>query len=453
MKKILTAVFIVLLVEGCAGAPEYQKPSTKLPSSWRELTQTDSVVVSREWWKGFGSKELDGLMEKALAGNNDLLAGIYRVEQSRASLKSVGASVLPELDASVGTNNTRTNSITSKTVSSNSLQSGISVSYELDLFGKNRAAIEAAAAQVSASEYDQEALKLVVMADVSKNYFSLINQKEKLVASEKMLENEKKILKIIEARVVAGADSEIEFTQQSREVSATESEIETLKKSVAVTENALSVLLGDVPQKMELSAKSLSDFTVPEINPETPSRILDKRPDVCAAEAALFEANANLWVARAALFPSFSLTSGWNISASAIGDPTATAMSLVSSISAPLFKGWSLEAGVDQATAREKELTESYRQIVLEALQEAEDSINAVKIAAKREKQLLDAKQQADKNYELYNKKYESGSIDYRSFLTAENSKLSADNAYIQARYERLEAVSILFKALGGGWN
>lgn len=453
--KFIYIMCLALIVSAtaCSVTPKYEKPSAKIPTAWSDLTQIDTVAVARDWWKGFGSSELNVLIDKALANNNELLAGVYKVEQSRATVKSAGAGVLPEVNGSAGTSNRRTNPVTSGSVSTNSLQAGVSISYEVDLFGRNRATIDAAKAQLAGKEYDLEALKLVVMAEVATNYFSLINQREKLVIAEEILKNEKEILKIIEARTAAGADSDIKMFEQKKTVNESEANLASITKGISVTENALAVLIGEAPKHIKFQAKSLADLKLPKIKADTPSRILDKRPDVCAAESALFEANANIGIARAAYFPSFSLTSGLDISSSGIGDQSATALSLVSSLAVPLFKGWSIEAGVEQATAREKELVETYRKTILEALQEVEDSMTAVRISNQREVSLLISRNQANKTYDLYSKKYESGNIDYQTFLTAKNSKLSTDNSYIDIRYESFEAAVTLFKALGGGWK
>jgi len=453
MFKSLYVVSLLILVSACSQTPEHVRPELAIPTTWKDLSQTDPVAIAQDWWKNFNAPELNALMDKALANNSELKAGIYKIEQARASLKKSGADLMPSIDAKIGSSNSRTNPNSGKSYTSNNLSSGIDIAYEVDLFGANKAAVEVSKKNLEISEYDQEALKLVVMGDVASNYFTLVNLKERLDIADKNLSNAEEILKIVKSRRDMGLDSDIEVAEQKASVASIRAGRASIADQIKNTENALSVLLGETPQAIKTEVKSLSAVMLPKISPDMPSRILEQRPDVRTAEANLYIAEANIGIARAALFPSFTLSSGWSVTARSITDPSATALSLVSSLSAPLFKGWSLEAGVEQATASQKELIETYRQTVLESLQEVEDAISAVDTADKREIQLLQAQLNTTKAYDLSKKKYEAGSINYQTLLVAQNSQLSAEDTYLQARLVHFNSMVTLYKALGGGWK
>jgi len=453
MRKIVYLFLCLVLLSSCSLNSETPKPEIAIPDNWRALSQTDPVVIAKDWWKSFNSKELNGLIEQALENNTELNSGIYKVEQARAVLKKTNADLLPSVDSSIGATASMSNPTNGGSNGSRNYSAGISIAYEVDLFGSNKAQSDMAKKNIEIREYELESLKLVVMADVASNYFTLINLRERLAIADTHLNNVKKIKDIIKSRRDEGLDSDIEVAEQKSAVASAKSSRASILEQIKNTENALSVLVGEVPAKITTNVKSLSDISIPEIKPDMPSRILEQRPDMRIAESNLYIADANIAVARAALFPSFSLTSSWSIATKSFTNPSSTALSLVSAVSVPLFKGWSLEAGVEQATAEQKELAENYKQTVLEALQEVEDSLIAVKTDRKKEKYSRISLQNTNKIYDLNNKKYESGAIDYQTLLSHHNSKLSAEDSYLQSRLDYIKSIVTLYKALGGGWS
>lgn len=452
MNSFKTLPLIFILLCGCTLSPDYQRPSVDTPANWSVTDKNSTQNVAKDWWTSFGSAELNALMDDALANNNDLLAGVQRIVQARASLKTAGASLLPTVSGSGGASRSRTNPPEGKTVSATNLQAGVDISYELDLFGANRSEVEAAGANLKGSQYDQDALALVVMGDVAQGYFTLLNLRERLAIADSNLKNAKELLRIMEARVREGSESDLELSQQSAAVSNSEAARESLVEQISNAENALAVLLGKAPQSIIVEGKNLDNLTVPAIEPGQPSELLERRPDLRSAEASLVAANADIGAARAAFFPSITLGAGQSIAATGFGDPATTALSLASSLAAPIFQGGRLQGGLDQATARQKELAETYRKTVLVSFQETEDALAAVKAAQVRENSLRNAMQQAQKAYQLSKKRYDAGSIDFQTLLDTQNSQLSAEDSFSQARLARLAAAINLFKALGGGW-
>ncbi len=451
MKTHLPLILLILL-SGCSLTPDYQRPVVETPAQWRSQSTQSPTVIAKDWWKTFNSAELNTLMDQALQNNTDLLAGVQRIAQSRASVKIAGASALPSVNGSGSAGKAYTNPGDGSWSNSQNLNAGIDIAYEVDLFGKNGAGIAAANADLKATEYDQEALALVVMGDVAQGYFNLLNLRERIAVADQNLNNAREVLRIVQARVREGMESNIELAQQETAVANSEATRATLLSQMANQETALAVLLGKAPQNNVATAANLSALAVPNITPQQPSTLLQRRPDIRAAEQSLMAANANIGAARAAFFPSLSLGLGSSVSLPSFGDPATTAMSLASSLAVPIFQGGRLEGGVEQATARQKELIETYKKTVLTAFKEVEDAMTAVNTATTRETALQTAVNNARTAYDLSKKRYDAGLIDFKTLLDTQSSLLSAEDSYTQTKLARLNAAVDVYKTLGGGW-
>ncbi len=442
---------LILLLAGCSMIPGYETPTVTTPAQWSGSeagASIDDVSVSHDWWASFGSEELNKLMNDALLDNNDLRAELQRVEQSRAALKIAGASLLPSANVAFDISKT----VAGNAANSTNLGAGSGISYELDLFGANRAVKAGASASLLGSQYAQDALKLVVMGDVAQTYFSILNNRERLRIADQNLHNAREVLRIVTARVEAGTESSLELSQQKSALASSEAARASIEQQINKSENALAVLLGKPPQSVSVALKNLDSLTVPNIKPGQPSSLLSRRPDIRAAEMALVAANADIGVARAAFFPSVNLGADWSVAASGFGNPATTALALASSLSVPLFQGGRLEGGVEKATARQAELAENYRKSVLVSFQEVEDALASIKSAQLREQSLNVAKAEAENSYNLSKSRYDAGAIDFQTLLDTQGALLNAEDSYAQAKFDRLLAAVDLFKALGGGW-
>jgi len=442
-KYVLT---LSVLLAGCSLTPDYQRPSSAGISAFTQ-GQGEAEAISPVWWKTFGSSELDRIMETALVNNHDIRGSLARIEQSRASLKAVRGGLYPSVNASGGASRSE-----SEGDGSTSLRAGAGVSYELDLFGRVSSTVAASAAQLESSRYSHEALKLVLMADVARTYFDLLNAKERLRIADENLQIAENILGMIQKRFDAGLDSALEVSQQSSSVQSARASRASLEANFRTTETALAILLGQAPELNLTQAQTLSDLVVPDISAGVPSSLLERRPDIRQSEANLVAANANIGTARAALYPAVTLGLDWTVAASGFGDPTTTALALASSLAAPIFNGGRLEAGVEQATARQTELIESYRQTVLVSFKEVEDALASVKAAQIRETALASAQQEAQRSYDLAEARYKAGSTDFQTLLNTQAQLFQAKDSYLQTKNERLAAAVLLYKALGGGW-
>jgi len=460
MKKTKTNVFaalgIVAVLGGCQLTPDYSEPQVKLPESWREETAKAAAAqekIDAEWWKGFKSNELNTLMAAALEGNTDLRAALARVDQARAVAKIAGAPLLPSVDASAGAGWTRTNPSSGQTTSQNSGRAGVSVGYEVDLFGRNRAGLNAAEAGIRRSVYDRDALELVVKGDVAQAYFTILNLRERMGISRGNLENSRQVLRIVEARFNAGTASALDVSRQKSSLASAEAALTALGNQARAAENALSILLGEAPRDLNIKSKNLQAVTIPRIPVSQPSAVVAQRPDIRAAEESLVAANADIGAARAAFFPVLNLGVDTTVALSPLSSPASVALALAASAAAPIFKGGQLQGGVDRARARQTELAENYRGTVITSMREVEDALSAAKAARAREVSLATAMQEARKAYSLSRDLYEAGAIDFQTMLDAERTKLSAEDSHASVRLELLSAAVDLYKALGGGWQ
>lgn len=452
MKKIIVASLVTVLLSGCSLVPHYQRPEAPMPASWSQAG-TGTTKMARSWWESFGDPELNRLMAIALDENMDIRAALHRVEQSRAGMKIAGASLLPAASASADAGRTRTDPASGRTTTRNSIGAGIGINYELDLFGANRANVEGAEARYAGSQYDRDAVALVVMGDVAGTYFNLLNARQRLSIADTNLKNAREVLNIIQARYDAGTVSALDLAQQQASLAASEAARATTLQNVSIAENALAVLLGQVPQTLAVPGDSLTAITVPAVDPGQPSSLLERRPDIRKSEMTLYAANADIGVARAAYFPTITIGLNGSIASTGFGDPASTVLGLASALTAPIFQGGRIEGGVEQATARQKELIENYRKTVLVSLREVEDALTAEKTAERREKLLEQAVAESRKAYSYARQQYDAGIIDFQALLETQNTLLSSEDSYAQARNDRLQAAIDLFKALGGGWS
>ena len=456
MKKTISILLVsTFLVTSCSMAPDYKRPNVETPANWSQV-QGNPSRVAFDWWKSFGSDELNQLMADGLNNNLDLRASFQRIRQSRASLQVARSTLYPSVDLSA--NVTRDKSIRDNGNSfsndgDTNLNAGLDVSYELDLFGANRSERDASEAALMSTKYQHEALALIVMSDISKTYFNILNAREREKISEQNLKNAQNILRIVQARYDAGSASGLEVSQQKSSLASFEAAKTSIQQEISVYENALAILLGKPPQSVKVAKTDLTNLKIPAIAPEQPSELAARRPDILSAEADLMTANANIGAARAAFFPSINLGVGLAAAASPISSPVTLGLSTASSVLAPIFSGGSLVGNLRFSEAQKAELVENYRKTVLVSFQEVEDAMTAEKASASRETSYRTAVAEAQKAYDISMLRYKAGSIDFQTVLDSQSALLQAQQNYSLSRNERLSAAVDLFKAMGGGWN
>ena len=433
----------MLLLAGCNLVQDFQAPVTDLPEHWREQAAPSSEV-DPQWWKAFGSLELNRLIATALAYNNDLAAAAQRVEQARAQAKIAGAELWPAVGLSGDFNNTQNK------LGDTQKESGqFSVAYEVDLWGKNRAKRDAGQARFLSEVYARDALKLVLMADVAQAYFNVLaTQERKRIASD-FLQNVDDVLAIVEARFQAGAISAVDVAQQKTERASARASLDLVIQQQLLAENTLAILLGQSPQNIAVAPELLAQLGVPAIYPLQPSSLLQRRPDIKQIEMQLQAANADVGIALAAFYPKLQLNLDTIL---ANPQPTGLALAMAANLVQPLFQGGRLEGGLENARARNAELVEIYQQTLLTAFKEVEDAAAIRRQANLRLQALAEAVNKADEAYQIAQDQYRVGAIDYQTLLNTQRSLLTAKNNQVQAQLDLLVSLAQLYKALGGGW-
>jgi outer membrane protein, multidrug efflux system len=307
---VATIATAATILSGCDLGPDYQRPAAELPAGWREVGGSGSAVwPAADWWRGFGSPQLDQYVSQAEAQNFDLAAAIARVREADAQVRIAGSALLPSVNASGNASAQRTESnISQQMINFHEFDLGLDASYEIDFWGKNRAALEAAKESAIASRYDQQVVALATVSSVATTYFQALGLRDRVAVARSNLLDAQQALGGIRAEDRAGTATELDIVQQETVVNSLRASIPPLQQQLSQTIDALAILLGENPEDVKLAPESLLDLAMPEVAPGLPADLLTRRPDVHEAEAELISANANIRVARAAFFPSVTLT-------------------------------------------------------------------------------------------------------------------------------------------------
>ena len=447
MRKHLVSgtMALSLALSACSLAPNYQRPNMALPQGWSSV---DGVGLAQQpsttpFWEEFGSADLNRLIDIALAQNLDLEAALHRIEEARAQAKVAGSPLYPNVSASGSASRTFQDSKNTTLV-----RGGGSISYEVDLWGKNRNFAQSANYRVDASQFDREALRLVVTSDVTDFYSQILSLNDRIRIAEFNLKNAEEILRIIEARFAQGGVSGLEVSQQRVAVNGFRTALTALVEARSTTANALAILLGRAPQNLSTPAAELASLKMPQVNLTPPATLLTARPDIQSAEAGLRSANADIGVARAAFFPSLTLGVDTAVAAG-FGAPASAATSLASSLLAPIFTGGALTGNLENVTARQKELAAQYQKTVLVAFQEVEDALAALKSNNEQAAISVESVKESQNAYDIAKARFDAGAIDYLNLLETQRSLYLQQDSQIAIRQGQLQSFVPLRKALG----
>lgn len=450
MPRSLLLAASVLALAGCASLGPGRVSATDaqmaLPEAYDYAGELAGIGAAEgDWWQGFGTARLNGLVDRALAANQTLAQGLANVEASRASLKVANAALLPQASASLSAS-----SDTESGLDDVSSSGRLSASYQLDLFGANAASLEAAEAGVDAAVFAQRALELTVQSDVAATYFSLLATREQLDVARQNLEISERIFEIVEVRYEAGSISGFDVSSQRAQLANARARIPQLEAQVTSLRTSLAILLGETPQGYRAPEEDILGIALPVAGPGLPSDLLLRRPDLMQAEANLRAANANINAARAAFFPSVDLGAGVS---SLLGGDGNLVGSLSAGLTQPIFSAGRLEGQLEGAEARREAQLAGYRQAILAALGDVDVSLNTVRTSAEREAQLRLAREAAAEALDAAELRYRAGQDDLTSLLTAQQTYFDASNAVVQGRLDRLTAAINLYVALGGSYG
>ncbi|WP_220812686.1 efflux transporter outer membrane subunit [Pseudomonas paralcaligenes] len=442
---------LILLLAACSHAPDAADTLPEAPQAWRHAPLAGEAP-NQDWWRGFASAELDALIEQALAGNHDLAAAAARLRQAEASARAAGAPLLPRLDGTLGANREGRLGGDAETVGTR-YSGGLAASYEVDLWGRLAADHDAALAELAASRFDRDALRLTLTASVADAWLRQIALGERLRLAGLNLANAERVLATVEARQAAGAATPLELAQQRGLVAEQRRIREELRQQVDDVRSQLAVLLGQ-GEPAEQARSALASLDVPTLDGGLPSELLLRRPDLARAEARLSAADADLRAARAALLPRLNLSAGASGSANRLSRLFADPVySLAAALAAPIFDGGALAAERDRSAARREELLADYRKSIVEAFADVQVALNAGAGVDAQWQAQQEVQAQAERALRLAEQRYRAGADDLLNLLDAQRTLYAAEDQSAQLRLARLQTGVALARALGGGWR
>ena len=414
-----------------------------------------------DWWRGFGSGELTKLIEQSQSNNFDIAAAIARIVQADAQSKIAGAPLLP----AVNFNSSATKSRSSQAGGSGAVTGGgsgsersiytaaLSASYEIDFWGKNRANSRAAEENAIAFRFNRDVVVLSTIASVATAYFQVLLSQDRLRVARENLAAANRVLVLINQRFAGGTASTLEVAQQESLVATQRASIPPLDQSLRQNIAVLAVLVGRAPANLKVRGGGL--YRIPRVAPGLPSELLIQRPDIRAAEAALASAEASVDGARAAFFPSITLTGQGGITSTALATlftPQAVFYSVAANLAQPVFDGFRLEGQLELAKGRQIELFNNYRKSIVSAFGDVEQALIAIADGAERERLQRDVVMASRRAFEIAETRLREGTVDLVTVLQTQQTLFQAEDTLALARFARLQAVLSLFQALGGSW-
>ena len=466
-RRSACTVAALALLAGCAVGPEYRAPPVEVPASWqpehpwRRAAPGDALDKGR-WWQRFGDAQLDGLQQKALAGNQTLALASARLAQARATLDASGAARYPQIGLGarasrlkISANRPLTNySATNFSTVQNDFALSLTASYEIDFAGRVQRLVEGATASAEQSAADLENIRLLVAADLATAYFNLRASDTELDVVQRAIALQRRALDIVTARYDLGAVSGLDVAQQRALLETTLTQVDVLRKQRAQYEHAIATLTG-TPAPLFALAPDLRPLTPPVIPVGVPSEALQRRPDVASAERAMAAANAQIGVATAAFYPSITLAPTVGVDSRMIEtlfDAPSLLWSVGVSLAQPLYDGGRIRANVNFAQGGYEATVANYRRVVLTAMQEVEDGISGLAALDRATTQAQSAVAAARRVFDMATARYEGGASTYLDVIAAQQSLLTAERQAAQLLGQRLVTSVFLVKALGGDW-
>jgi multidrug efflux system outer membrane protein len=434
-------------------------PAISMPASFEQASPSGQAAwPGRDWYRGFGSPTLDGLIEQASANNFDLSAARSRIAQADARARQAHAAILPSVDAAGNANYLAGHSVNG-TAHETDWAALLSASYEVDFWGKNRATADSARLLSVAARADHDTVALTAVAGVANGYFQVLSLRERLAIAHSNVDAARSLMAIIEARFNVGLSNPVEVATQKAALASAELTIPELEQTHVEALAALALLVGRQPEGFTVEGSPLEALTEPAVAPGLPSELLQRRPDVFTAEANLKSASADLVAARAALYPSLSLTASGGVQNPALNaailsrSGVGPTVNLGASLTQPIFDGGKLRAQRAESQAKQEELVAKYRAAIMAGLVDAENALSAIRhldaARAFQQENLV----QSERAFEGAQLRYKEGNGDFVTVIEAQRILYAARDQFSQYRLARLQALVSLCKALGGGWQ
>jgi len=460
-----------LLLAACS-APPLQPPKLAIPASYKENQGAEAArwqpahpaeaEPRGEWWKVFHDSQLDRLIAQATTANADLAAAAARVRQARALAGVADADRSPQISAGFGVQRSHSSDVAlglpdgTPVPPVTAWQGQLGASYEVDLFGRVSSNISAARADAAASAATYRSVLLALQADVAQTYFRERALDAEIALLNQTVQLREQSVRINQHRFDLGDLGELDMERAKTELATTRSDVEALVRQRAQLEHALAVLLGEPAAAFTLQADPLpATVSVPTIPAGLPSALLERRPDVAAAQREMIAANARIGVARSAMFPALQLTAAGGGASQDLSDLfrwTSRSWLLGALMSLPLVDGGRIDANIARSKAGLDEAVANYRQRVLVAFADVEDNLSDLRTLAAQASAIDSATSSADRSAKLANQLFEAGRSGYLDVLDAQRNLLTVERSAVQLRGERATATVALIRSLGGGW-
>ena len=470
-RSTLALTAVVALVTGCSVGPDYVQPATpsaaayKESGPWKKAEPRDDISKGN-WYTVFHDPKLNELEAQATAANQNLRAAIAKVSESRAVARQTEAAFFPSVDFNAdgsrqrtSPNNGQLDAQTSGNGRSYTFNSATVVpfdlSYEVDIWGKIRRAFESSGDQAQATVADYENVLLTLKADVATTYFAVRTADSQIDVQRRTITSYQENLDLTNSRFQGGISTQLDVEQARATLAAAQAQLATLEENRAQLVHALAVLLGETPESFSLAFHPLNT-RLPAIPAGLPSDLLERRPDVAAAERRVAAQNAEIGVAIAAWFPSVHLTGQTGLDSGDLGllfNWESRIWSYGPNIQFPIFEGGQIDANVKQQKAAYEENVADYRQSVLVAFQDVEDSLSNLRYLAQQGEAEDRAFVAYKKALDLTNSRYTTGLVSYFDVIQAQGLALGAEQTTVQIEGNRIASTIQLIKALGGGWQ
>ena len=455
-KSSLAAALLALSASGCMVGPDYVRPTIDTPAAWRLSDENARDLANSRWWQQFDDPVLDELVETALRENKDLRIATARIEEFAGRYGIVRAPLFPQIGATYEPAKQRGSptTLSRETTVFDSYQAVLTASWEIDIWGRIRRQSEAARAQLLASEDGRRAVILSLVGSVASAYVNLRDLDRQLEIAKATARSRGESYEIFKLRYSGGIISLLELSQNQSQYEEAVATIPVIEKAIAQQENGLSVLLGRNPGPI-VRGRNIDQLTLPAVPAGLPSDLLERRPDLQQAEQNLIAANALIGAAKAAYFPTISLTGLFGVSSdnlSSLFDAQSKIWRYAAPISLPIFTGGALAGQVQVAEAQQQQALFAYQKAIQQAFAEVNDALvdqDRTRAQLQSQKRQVDALVQYAATARL---RYENGYTSYIEVVDAESRLFNAQLQYTQTQQTQFQAMINLYKAMGGGW-
>jgi multidrug efflux system outer membrane protein len=449
------------MLAGCAVGPDYERPAMELPGTFTEPSQGEAAQLRADWWKLYGDPLLDELVAATLERNADIRLAVARIEEVNANLRVANAAFLPEIDLGANANRTRFSSTTAVPVPPgvpavrNDARLVLSTSFELDFWGRLRRQAESLRAQLLATRYAKDVVALTLAGLTAQTYFALRSFDAQIVVTQETLANRRESLDYVRTRAKGGIASELEVAQAEGALADITTQLKELQRQRALFEHQLATFTGRLD--LTLAGGDIRTLPTPVLPPAgLPSALLERRPDVQQAEQQLVSTNAQIGVAKAALFPTFTLTGfggGESTTLANTRNSGSSIGSLALSVSLPVLDFGRYRGLTDAAIARAHQAAAVYQDAVQTAFREVADALSNVRLTSSAERDYELSVDAARRALRLSRLRYEAGYSPYLEVLDAQRTANQSELAALRNRQALLSATVDLMKSLGGGWT